>query len=462
VQFYVLDFGGGTFTPLAGLTHMSGVASRSEPDVVRRLVSEVTSIVNAREVYFRSNGIDSIETYRQRRQAGRVDDGYGDVFLVVDGWATLRAEFETLEAEIQAIAARGLTFGVHVVITAARWMELRSNIKDLIGTRLELRLGDPTDSEIDRKAAANVPTESPGHGLNPSKHHMMTALPRIDGDGDAATLAGGVEDLVRRVADAWKGPQPPKLRLLPEKITLDEVRALAPSDTRSILLGIDEANLAPVGIDPVAEPHLFLYGDSDSGKSSMLRAYAHEIMRLYTPQQAKIFVVDFRRALLGEIPNEYLGAYLTTHEAAVGGMTELAAFFRGRLPGTDVTPEQLRNRSWWTGSEGFILVDDYDLVATSQGNPLSALVPMLAQAADVGMHVVLTRRSGGASRASYDQMIQGMTDLGTTGILLSGNPDEGPLIGKLRARKSVPGRAQIVSRESGTIGAQLAWVEPRH
>jgi S-DNA-T family DNA segregation ATPase FtsK/SpoIIIE len=462
VQFYILDFGGGTFSPLARYPHVSGVASRNEPDTVRRLVAEVISIVDRREVFFRTNGIDSIETYRQWRQAGRADDGYGDIFLIVDGWATLRAEFESLEPQIQALAARGLTFGVHVVITAARWLELRANIKDLIGTRLELRLGDATDSELDRKAAANVPAEAPGRGLTPSKHHMLTALPRIDGVAEPASLSNGIDDLIAKVGAAWRGPQGPKLRLLPELVSLDDVRSLAPVGSRTLWLGLDEANLAPIGLDPAAEPHLYLYGDSDSGKSSMLRSYAHEVARLYTPEQAKIFVIDFRRALLGEIPDGYLGAYLTTHDAATSGMAELAEFFRARLPGPSVTPEQLRNRSWWSGAEGFVFVDDYDLVATSQGNPLQALVPLLAQAADVGLHVVLTRRSGGASRASYDPVIQTMTDLGTTGILLSGNPEEGALIGKVRATQSVPGRAQIVSREHGVRGAQLGYVTPKN
>ena len=457
VQFYVIDFGGGTFSGLQGFPHLSGLATRSEPDVVRRTVAEITSVLNAREVYFRANGIDSIETYRQRRAEGRVDDGYGDIFLVVDGWGTLRAEFESLEPEIAAIAARGLTFGVHVILSAARWLEIRSNVKDLIGTRLELRLGDPSDSEIDRKAAGNVTVGMPGRGLSPRRLQMLTALPRIDGSGDSTTLATGVEGLIARVSEAWTGQAGPKLRLLPELITLNEVRAITPESTE-ILLGIDEANLVPFGLDPNAEPHLFLYGDADSGKSSMLRAYAHEIMRIYPPGKARIFVIDYRRALLGEIPDTYLGAYFSAHEQAQAGMTELAEFFQARMPGPDVTAEQLRNRSWWSGAEGFILVDDYDLVSTSQGNPMAGLAPLLAQASDLGLHVILTRRAGGASRAAYDPIIQRMTDLGTTGILLSGNPDEGQLIGKVKARPSVPGRAQIVSRNQGVVSAQLAFV----
>ncbi len=466
VQFFVIDFGGGSFAGMQGFAHLSGLATRSEPDVVRRTVSEITSLLNAREVYFRSHGIDSIDTYRRRRAEGSVDDGYGDIFLIVDGWGTLRAEFESLEAQIQAIAARGLTYGVHLILTASRWMEVRANVKDLIGTRIELRLGEATDSEVDRKAAANV-TSLPGRGLNPRGLQMLTALPRIDGVDDASSLADGVDDLLRRVGDAWHGPAGPKLRLLPDRIGHDELLALAARGNggaapRELLLGIDEANLAPFSVDPTAEPLLYLYGDADSGKSSMLRGVVHEIMRLYGSNEAKIFAVDYRRALLGEIPQEYLGAYLTSHELAEGGMGELAAFFRSRIPGPDVTPEQLRTRSWWTGAEGFVLIDDYDLVATSQGNPISVLAPLLAQAGDLGLHVILTRRTGGASRAAYDPIIQRMTDLGATGILLSGNPEEGQLIGKVKAIPSIPGRAQIVSRDRGLVAAQLLWVPPRY
>jgi S-DNA-T family DNA segregation ATPase FtsK/SpoIIIE len=140
-QFFVLDFGGGTFASLATLPHVAGVGTRAEPDVVRRIVAEVQGVVDRREAYFRDHGIDSIETYRSRRAAGRSDDGWGDVFLVVDGWSTLRADFDDLEVELQQLSARGLTFGLHIVVGAARWADFRSAMRDLFGTRLELRPG---------------------------------------------------------------------------------------------------------------------------------------------------------------------------------------------------------------------------------------------------------------------------------------------------------------------------------
>ncbi len=469
-QFFVLDFGGGAFAPMTTFPHVAGVGTRSEPDVVRRIVAEVAGVVDRREAYFRAQGIDSIETYRARRRQGRADDGYGDVFLVVDGWSTLRADFDDLELEIQQLAGRGLTFGLHVVAGAARWSDFRAAMRDVFGTRLELRLGDHIDSEIDRKMAALVPTGRPGRGLVQAKLHFLGALPRIDGRPDAESLGEGVEGLIDRVTRAWRGPAGPKLRLLPDRIDLADVRRLArvpepvdaptPRPGGRLLLGVNEKDLAPVGLDPDAEPHLLVLGDGQSGKSGLLRTYAEEVMRTRSPQEAQIILVDYRRSLLGEVPEEYLLNYLTSAQQATPALTDVAAYLEQRIPGPDVTPDQLRNRSWWQGAEVFLLVDDYDLVATQQGSPVAVLQPLLAQARDVGLHVVVTRRSGGASRALYEPVIQTLRDLAMPGLLMSGSPDEGPLLGNLRPVPLPPGRGRLITRDRGIEVVQTAWSEP--
>ena len=465
-QFFVLDFGGGTFAPLADFPHVAGVGTRSEPDVVRRILAEVTGVVDRREAYFREHGIDSIETYRARRREGRADDGFGDVFLVVDGWSTLRADFDDLELEIQQLAGRGLTFGLHVVAGAARWSDFRAAMRDVFGTRLELRLGDHVDSEIDRKLAALVPTGRPGRGLVQSKLHFLGALPRIDATPTGHDLGDGVDDLVRRVGAAWQGPAGPKLRLLPGRIDLDDVRRMAGADSGAapvggpLLLGVDERELAPLVLDVDAEPHLLVLGDGQSGKSALLRSYVQEVARTRSAAEAQVVAVDYRRSLLGEVPEGHLLQYLTSAQQATPALRDLAAYLEQRIPGPDVTPEQLRNRSWWQGAEVFVVVDDYDLVATQQSSPLAPLQPLLAQARDVGLHVVVARRSGGASRALYEPVIQTLRDLAMPGLLLSGSPDEGPLLGTLRPTPLPPGRGRLVTRDRGVETVQVAWSEP--
>ncbi|WP_367650525.1 type VII secretion protein EccCa [Nocardioides sp. zg-DK7169] len=469
-QFFVLDFGGGTFAPLAGLPHVAGVASRAEPDVVRRAVAQVRSLLERREAHFRDHGIDSAETYRARRAAGRSDDGYGDVYVVVDGWGTLRAEFDDLEAVLQQLATRGLGFGVHLLTSATRWSDYRTSVRDVLGTRLELRLGDPVESEVDRRAQGLVPRERPGRGLVPGPLHLLTALPRLDGRADAADLADGVADLVERVRTAWRGPDGPRLRLLPRRVPLSDVRrasgapgpaaGASPGPGGPLLLGVRESDLGPLGLDVDTEPHLLVLGDARSGKSALLRTYVHEVVRTRTPEQAQVVLVDPRRSLLGEVPAEHLLNHLSSAAQIHAALSDLAAHLETRLPGPGVSAAQLRARSWWSGAEVFVVVDDLDLLGTPQGSALRALQPLLAQAGDTGLHLVLARRAGGAARALHEPVVQTVRDLGMPGLLLPGSPEEGPLIAGLRPAPGPPGRGRLVTRERGVEVVQVAWQEP--
>ncbi len=127
-------------------------------------------------------------------------------------------------------------------------------------------------------------------------------------------------------------------------------------------------------------------------------------------------------------------------------MAGLVEGFRNRLPGADVTPEQLRSRSWWTGPEVFVLVDDYDLVATTSNNPLLPLVDFLSQARDVGLHFYAARRGGGRGRALLDPVLGRTRELGFPGVVMSAPRDEGYLMG------SGPARCLPVAAPSSTAG----------
>ena len=138
-------------------------------------------------------------------------------------------------------------------------------------------------------------------------------------------------------------------------------------------------------------------------------------------------MVDYRRSLLGEVPEEYLLNYLTSAAQAQPALQATSPpTSRAGSPAPTSRPEQLRNRSWWTGAEVFVVVDDYDLVATQQSSPVALLQPLLAQARDVGLHVVVARRSGGASRALYEPVIQSMRDLAMPGPAALRQPRRGP------------------------------------
>lgn len=58
-----------------------------------------------------------------------------------------------LEGQVQDLAAQGLAFGVHVIISTPRWTELKSRVRDYLGTKIEFRLGDVNETQIDRLPA---------------------------------------------------------------------------------------------------------------------------------------------------------------------------------------------------------------------------------------------------------------------------------------------------------------------
>ena len=466
VQFYVMDFGGGTFAGFAGAPHVAGIATRDTEEVRTRMIAEIAAIMDDRERYFRAHGIDSMDTYRRGRLEGRYDDGYGDVFLVIDGWGALRSEFDGLDRTVTTMMSRGLSLGVHLIVSAARWMDIRSEAQDIFGSRLELHTANPKESIVNREGAARIPKGRPGRGIDMVGHEMMIGLPRADDDPDPSTVSQGVARTVAKIRESLVHGEGPKLRLLPENVTVPEILAqvpdpqILPRGGGDMILGVEESRLGPLLFNTRSESHLYLFGDGKTGKTTFLRSIISEVMRLYTPGEAKILTIDMRRTLMGAVPEDYQLRYLTNHAEAMKQMRDLAGFLRTRLPGSDVTPEQIRERSWWSGPEVWILVDDYDLVATTSGNPLMELIDLLPQAADIGLHVIITRRMGGASRAAYEKVLQMMNDLAVTGILLSGNPSEGAIINGVKPKRAVPGRAQVVHRELGVVAAQLANTPP--
>ncbi len=178
----------------------------------------------------------------------------------------------------------------------------------------------------------------------------------------------------------------------------------------------------------------------------------------FAPEQARLILVDYRRSLLGAVRTEHLIGYGTAAAATAELVESAAGYLHRRLPPEEVTPDQLRDRSWWTGPELFVLVDDYDLVAAGPMNPLRALEEFLPQARDVGLHLVLARRTGGAARALYDPLIQRLRELSAPGVVLSGDPDEGPLLGPVRPTALPPGRGRLVTRKEGVRLVQLAFL----
>lgn len=428
-QFYCLDFGGGALTSLRDLPHVGSVAGRADADLCRRTVSELESVMRARE---------------NRHTVDDSEDPFGDVFLVIDGWATLRNEFESLEQRVITIAAQGLSFGIHVILTASRWADVRPALKDQIGTRIELRLGDPADSEMDRRRARQLGHIPPGRGITRDGKEMVIALPQLNGE----------------TAARWTGRRARSIELLPLHVPHSAVAASDYTRTSTqVAIGVGERELKPVVLDFAGQSHLVVLGETECGKTSTLRLLCREIAGTNTAASVQIEIVDFRRTLLGVVESDHLGGYAMSAPALTARLPLLLEQLNARMPGENVTQHQLRTRSWWSGPEIYLVVDDYDLVASATGNPLTPLVDYLPHAKDLGLHVIVARRSGGAARAMFDPVLARLRDLGCMGLVMSTSPEEGILLGSVRPSVQPPGRATLIARGQAEQLIQVAWTD---
>ena len=340
-------------------------------------------LVDRREKCFRANGIDSMATYRRGGRAGAPTTPYGDVFLVVDGWGTLRQEFEDLEPEIQQIAARGLSFGVHLVAAASRWAEVRPAVRDLVGTRLELRLGDPMESVIDRRARRRC-RSPPGRGLT-----RQAALPgraaahrrRCRADTSATAWR-----LVRRVTRPGRAARPQGAAAA-AAVPLDEVARPAPARCRrrrACSIGINESALAPVYLDLVNEPHLTVFGDAECGKT-ILRGW---------PAASRPGAG--RPGWSSSTTGARCSARSREHLLDYAPSTRRSGAARPRAPETGCPGRTSPPSSCATGAGGRGRSSTSWSTTTTWSppgsNPLARCTSCCPQARDIGLHLIIARR----------------------------------------------------------------------
>ena len=215
--------------------------------------------------------------------------------------------------------------------------------------------------------------------------------------------------------------------MLPLRLPQSELPEPGSDHAAGVPIGVDELRLDPVYLDLAGgDPHFVVLGDAESGKSNFLRAFARGLAARQDPGRAQLVVVDYRRTLLDLADGPHAHAYAANASMAAGVASDLAAELHRRLPGPDASREELMRGSNWSGPRYYLLVDDYDLVPGSTDNPLLPLVDLLSHGRDVGFHLVLARRVGGVSRSAYEPFFQRITELRSPGLLMSGDPAEGP------------------------------------
>ncbi|WP_280241694.1 type VII secretion protein EccCa [Nocardia abscessus] len=480
VQFYCLDFSGG-LSGLRNLPHVGSVASSRDGDRIRRTFALITNLLASRQALFTELGIDTMREFRRRRTSPRESaelsargDAHGDVFIVVDGWdigfAVTGPYYDEYMPVMENIALQGLNYGIHLVVSSSRWAAIRPAIKDLVQTRLEMRLGDLTDTVFmtHRNVVTAIPPDRPGRCISNEGLHMLTALPRADANGDPESAGVGLAAAIDHLTRSYQNRRAPEVRLLPSRVSLAEIRAGWPEPTTSarrlmVPFGVRESDLGPAAIDFGVSTHMIVLGSSGCGKSTVLAALLESIRQQFDRDQARVLLVDYRRQHMDAIPDEQLIGYLTTERDVAESLPGFVGKMRSRRAPDGVTSQQLKDRSWWTGPEIFVVVDDYHMVAQRGAlNPLEPLKEVIIDGRDTGLHLIVARNIAQADSAMYDNVLGQMKNLNSSGLIMDGSKLDGMLIGDVKPSKQPVGRGILVEPlHSRKDLVQAAWTPPQ-
>ncbi len=453
-QFYCIDLGGGQLRPLETLPHVGAVCTQSDREQIHLVIRLMQKVITDRQVLFREQHIESMAMYRSRRQQGELADfPFGDVFLVIDNLAQLRHDFEQVEAEIASFMTTGLTYGVHIILATNRWAEVRKQVLENVGTRLELRLNDPIESLVDKKKSAELLMGVPGRGLTMDKLQFQTCLPWIEGANTTSELASRqMLDFLGTRAKTWQGQTALPVLILPSKVRREAITRSQTAVNNGILIGLEGFRLEPVYLDLLTNgPHFLILGDPECGKTNLLRLLIHELTQKYTPDEVQIAVIECRPTtnFLDISDSQHYLTYASMRlpaslkesvDCMVSKLKERA------LPVSYQSIKELRTAKTWSGPHYFLFVDDYDAIASPSGSPLTPLRDLAVQARDVGFHMVLTRTISGMSSTSFEPLLKGLRETSSPGLIMSGERQEGKLLHDQMATNQPPGRGYLVQR----------------
>jgi len=334
--FVLVDFkGGSAFDRCAGLPHTVGLVTDLDAHLAERALRCLEAELRYRERVLRDAGAADMAAYR--RLPGADHPPLPRLVVVIDEFATLKAELPDFVEALVGVAQRGRSLGVHMVLATQRPSgAVSENIKANTNLRIALRVQDANDSKdvIDVGDAARIGRNQPGRalarfgpgevialqtalstGVSTSGHGPVEVRPFALGSGGATGPTGveridGATDLALLVdacsqAHQHSGlpdPRRPWPDPLPDDLDLAAVRGLADDPAPFASAGGEVAFLLADRPDDQAQVaagwiptagNLLLAGLPGSGTTTALATVAVAAARSTPPDDLHIYALDF-------------------------------------------------------------------------------------------------------------------------------------------------------------------------
>ncbi|MEO6885285.1 MAG: FtsK/SpoIIIE domain-containing protein [Jatrophihabitantaceae bacterium] len=202
LSFVLIDYkGGAAFGDCAQLPHVVGLVTDLDAHLVRRALRSLNGELKRRESLFADAGAKDLDAYR----SGHPVEPLPRLILMVDEFATLAEELPEFVGGLIAVAQRGRSLGVHLILATQRPAGVVSpEIRANTALRIALRVTSPGDSSdvIDATDAAGIDPAIPGRAFlrtGSGLTQFQTAR-----TGGPTPLTASAAAIVIRSLDPWR------------------------------------------------------------------------------------------------------------------------------------------------------------------------------------------------------------------------------------------------------------------
>jgi S-DNA-T family DNA segregation ATPase FtsK/SpoIIIE len=318
--------GGAAFAQCVRLPHTVGLVTDLDQYLTERALRALTSELRRRERAFAAARVADLAGYSRAAPA----DSIPRLVIVVDEFAALAEELPDFVRGLVAVAQRGRSLGVHLVLATQRpGTAVSADVRANTDMRIALRVTDPAESNdvLGSPEAAFISRAHPGRGFVrtggtltgfQTAQASSTAAPVVQPGvavsllgpwrrADAALDASGQTQL-ERVVDALQSAAtrtgrrsahsiwlPP----LPDALPTSELEQ--PAGETTIALGRvdlpDEQRAELLTVDLTAGGSVLLVGGPHSGRTTTLAAAAIGSAERLSPDAVQLQVIDPAGAL---------------------------------------------------------------------------------------------------------------------------------------------------------------------
>ena len=353
VNFILIDYKGGGLANAferanMKIPHLVGTITNIDKSGLQRSLESLQSELKRRQIEFNNakeiTGESTIDIYKFQKyyHAGKLKKNISHLFIISDEFAELKQQEPEVMDEIISIARIGRSLGVHLILATQKPSgvvndQIRSNTKFGIC----LKVQSPSDSQdiIGEKSAANLKRAGQFYfkvgnddylvlgqsgwagaeykpnieiGSNNKSYvefisNTGMVLKRVENISTDNTekLGDQITNIVKYICDLAKekGIHEDELWLenMPEKIYINELRKKYKINVPKIGVEVvageyddpSKQNQNAFIINYTDSGNTIIYGNSESGKETLVGTMVYDLMTHYSPEDINIYIMDF-------------------------------------------------------------------------------------------------------------------------------------------------------------------------